>query len=322
MRIFPEDYASGPGRVQTGMLWHCLRGLGDSVLRLQADPAALTRRLASMSLLHIEAGNRLAFTAAACCPWERGPDEDGAWLYGASLALHYGHAPELMLATVGTSQPELSRRGLLFFDSKGALVQTLMPGEPLTGHQLDQLISTHLHPRQDCLPELEPTLDSRRAPRASELSQLERYWCQCATEPEFRRELHRMRLERVQVYQRIGDQYAAPVAPETLPSVLALAQTRGLALRLTQVLAHGRQHFHAVPHARGWHGHRLSFCLGSSRHEWFCPRLGGVWRVRRPGASGIETTLEVLDEQGRLALLLGADDERRWRRLLGDSLYP
>jgi hypothetical protein len=322
MRIFPEEYGSDPGRVHTGTLWHCLRGLGDTVLRIHPEPAALTRALAPMPLLDIHAGNRMAYSAAAFCPSETGPDEDGAWLYGASLGLQYGRAPELMLATLRPLDTDLSARSLLFFDGGGALVQALIPGEPVTGQHLDTLIGEHLHPRQDCLPELEPAPATQRAPRAGELSALERHWCQCSTEREFSRELERRQLERARVYRQMGDQYAARVAPETLPSVLTMAQSRTQAIRLTQLLAHGRQDFHAVPHARSWHGHRLFFCLGPSRHEWDCPRLGSVWRVRRPGLRGIETSLEVLDDQGRLALILAADDERRWRRLLGDALYP
>lgn len=322
MRIFPEEYGSGPGRVRTGMLWQCLRGLGDTVLRVQAEPAALTRALASMPLLDIHAGNRVAHSAAACCPGGSGPDEDGAWLYGASLGVHYRETPTLMLATLRPLDTELAARSLLFFDGTGALVQALVPGEPATGQRLEKLISAHLHPRQDCLPELETAPETQRAPLAGELSELERHWCQCSTEAEFSRELERRQLDRARVYRQIGDQYAVPVAPENLPSVLALAQTRTLAIRMTQMLAHGRQQFSAVPHARGWHGHRLFFCLGPSRHEWVCPRLGSVWRVRRPGLRGIETGLEVLDDEDRLALILAADDERRWRRLLGDSLYP
>ncbi len=322
MRIFPEEYHSGPGRAHAGTLWHCLRGLGDTVFRIHAEPVALTRALASMPLLNIHAGNRLARSAAACCPRERGPDEDGAWLYGASLELHYRRTPELMLATLRPLDAELSARSLLLFDRAGELVQALVPGEPATGQRLEQLIGAHLHPRQDCLPELETAPETQRAPRAGELSELERHWCQCLSEAEFSRELQRRRLERARVYHRIGDQYALPVAPETLPSVLAMAQARTLAIRMTQLWAHGRQRFHAVPHARGWHGRRLYFCLGPSRHEWSCPRLGSVWRVRRPGLRGIETSLEVLDDQGRLALILAADEEHHWRRLLRDSLYP
>lgn len=321
MRIFRDDYGSGPGMDRGGMLWNCLRGLGDTVLRLRAGPGELVQALAGLPLLDVQAGNRVAHSAAACCPRESGPDEDGSWLYGASLALHYRREPALMLAPLRVGDARASP-ALLCFDAGGEPVQVLAPVDPVTEKHLEALIAAHLHPRQDCLPELETEPETTRAPLAGELSELERHWCQCGSEAEFVRELERRCLDRACLYRQIGDHYAAPVAPETLPSVLALAQMRTLELGLTQVLAHGRQRFRAVPHARSWHGQRLFFCLGPSRHQWCCPRIGSVWRVRRPGLDGIETSLEVLDDRGRLALILWAEDERRWRRLLRDSLYP
>lgn len=317
MRIFPDGYGSGPGPARDEILWNCLRGLGDTVLRLHAGPRALSAALAQLPLINVHGANRLARSCAACCPSANGPDEQGAWLYGRSMAIHYRRGSALLLASRMPPVPTL-----LFFDAGGSLTQALAPAGEGSERCLDALINDHLHPRQDCLPELVSRPETPRPPLAGELSELERRWRQSDSEAAFTRELQARGLDRACVYRQIGDQYAAPVAPETLASVLALAQARGLAVQLTQLLAQTSQQFNAVPHARSWHGDRLSFCLGPSRHEWHCRYLGALWRVRRPGLQGIETSLEVLDDRGQLALVLAGNRERPWRRLLADTVYP
>lgn len=321
MRMFVEDYGGGPGVARQEVLWRCLRGLGDGVLRLSPDIPGLVAGLAGMTLLDIHTGNRLCRCVAACCPQGWSPEDNGACLYGRALSLHYGNERMLVLASL-FSLCGLPPGSLLFFDAGGQLAQVLVPATPSARPAFEALISRHLHPHQDWLPVLDDAAHASRAPADDEISGLERLWCRCTDEAEFGRALASRGLCRARVYARLKDNLACPVAPETLPSVLSAAQSRSLALGLTLMLPGGCRQWHrGVPHARDWHDGVLSFCLGASRHQWQAGRIGSVWRVRRPGLSGIWTSLEVLDDRGDPALILDCGEEEPWHRLLAAMLY-
>ena len=306
-------------------LAQCAASLGDSVLRLQDEPAAILKGLYRCGSVQLTSGTRSCRVSVRA---------DYRNLCLGSGGVGYLTKPSGML-NVQLSQwrtvlaavapvGDIPARSLLFFDRQGELVHQVTVSS--AGFAFEELVCAMLHPEQHSLPLPEPL--ARYDAVDVDVCALERDWSSACDDECFERMLLDHGISRFLAMRFVRDSYALAVQPESVVSLLGMIAEHGAAVSLSVSNKGCEQRIVGVPNIFAWQGNNISIQLQESRLMLRPENIACCWRVRRRGLHGIRTDVELFDTQGVLALTitngdhhLGKDDAA-WRGLIGNALMP
>lgn len=307
----------------------CLSALGDRVLRLQDEPAALLKRLYRLGDLEAGTCNR-ACLLCQTTSYQRLAYSSGCGVgrlrHGAVTMDVFPRQWALALAVVA---PVAGVRAgtLLFFDVHGALqYQLQVPGDR-GRHAFEELVCAMLHPEQTLLPRPQPAPVPQDTGRVN-LAALEQGWSVLREPQDFTALLRRHGVRRLRAYRLVRDKFARPVSLDSVPALLTLGALRQAPLSLRCGNKGCVQRFEGVLPLPVWQGARLSLCRAGMRFNLSLREVASVWRVRKPSAEGVITTIELFDAAGERVLTISSGRSRgrlelpSWRALLADALLP
>lgn len=307
----------------------CLSQLGDRVLRLQDEPTALLKSLYRFGSLEAGTCNR-ACVLRQTTSYQRLAYSShcgvGRLRQGAVTMEVFPRQWALALAVLAPVG-DIGAGTLLFFDAHGALqCQLHVPGGR-GRHAFEELVCAMLHPDQTLLPRPHPAPTPLDAGRVN-LAALEQGWSVLREPQDFAALLRRHGLRRLRAYRLVRDKFARPVSLDSVSALLTLGALRQTPLSLRCGNKGCVQRFEGVLPLPVWQGDRLSLCRAGMRFSLAMHEVASVWRVRKPSADGVVTTVELFDTAGERVLTISSGRSRgrlelpSWRTLLADSLLP
>ena len=220
------------------------------------------------------------------------------------------------------------RHSLQFFNAQGEAVHKVYATATTALSQYHALVERYRAEQQQ---EPDVSRDSNAedllaSPTDLDLPQLRQDWSELKDVHHFRAMLQKHQIERIPAYQRIGPDYAQPLAVEAFEQALVLAADSQQPIMIF-VGSEGVVQIHTGPVQKLLRTGDWFNVLdpGFSLHA-NTALIEHVWLVRKPTSDGIVTSLEVFDADGRqLALMFGerqnGQPERDdWRQLQNQLL--
>ncbi|MDF1782167.1 MAG: hypothetical protein P1U67_12805 [Alcanivoracaceae bacterium] len=306
-------------------LAQCAASLGDSVLRLQDEPAAILKGLHRCGPVQLTSGNRSCRIVVNAdyrnlCLGVGGVGYLTKPSGMLNLQLSQWQTVLAAVAPVG----DIPARSLMFFDRQGELLHQVTVSSP--GFAFEELVCAMLHPEQHSLPLPEPLGCSDAVD--VDVCALERDWSSACDDECFERMLLDHGVSRFFAMRFVRDSYALAVQPESAVSLLGMIAEQGAPVSLSVSNKGCEQRVVGVPHLFAWQGKNISIQVNGATLILRPEDIACCWRVRRRGASGIRTGVELFDTRGALVLTitngdykLGQDDDP-WRSLIGNALMP
>lgn len=303
----------------------CAAVLGDRVLRLQDEPAAILKALYRCGQVEVTTANtgcraRVAADIGKLC---LGPGGSGYLTQAEGLLTLQLRHWRMVLAVVAPVA-EVPARSLLFFDDHGELVQQVTV--TCAGFAFEELVCAMLHPEQHSLPLPSPALQGEAL--SVDICALEKDWASACDDDCFVRMLRDHGVRRGTAMRLVRDSYALAVQPASAISLLGMVAERGTPVSLTVPGAASQQRLYGRLCPLLWQQGALTFAVGNASLTLSPGVLQNAWRVRRRSDHGIRTSVELYDERDALVLAIAdADphqdqDSARWCNLLCDALLP
>jgi putative hemin transport protein len=307
----------------------CAATLGDRVLRLQDEPGAILKALYRFDQLEAGTHNRAChlWQTAPYAPLEfNGADGVARVRHDALTLTLYSRQWALALAVLAPVAG-IAPRSLLFFDRHGILLHQLHVPDGTAGMAFEELVCAMLHPDQRQLPLPQAPIGDVEVAHL-DLPSLEQSWSVLREPQEFDALLRRYGVRRLRAYRQVRDKFARAVSLDSVPALLALAAARQTPVRMCCGNRGSMQSFEGPVSLPVWQGGSLCIRQPGVRFSLNMREVASVWRVRKPAADSIVTSIELFDgEDQRVLTLSGASGYGRlelpsWRALLADSLLP
>jgi len=295
-------------------LAQCASRLGDQVLRLLDEPAAILRALHSAGPLPLRSfSGPVQVCDRADFRQLRLGNEAMGYLPTAQGMLHLQVQRWRTVLAVLAACDDCQPRSLQFFDGAGQRqLEVPMQGP---GFAFEDLTCALLHPEQHSLslPMPFPVV----LPARVDVDALERDWCAARDDACFRALLKSHRLSRLQALRHLRRGYALALQPASVPTLMAALAAQHESVELS------------VPQGLGWHLLRgrlvpssgNAFRCGDALISCRWQTITEAWRVRTCTGSAIETRIELYDDAGNICLQIGCPDSpQRWQRLLCETL--
>lgn len=301
-------------------LAQCAASIGDRVLRLQDEPAAILKAMHRLGRLRILTANSICSTAVAgnyrgLCLGRGGTGY--LPLDGSTLEFDLD-AWGLVLAVVAPVA-DIPPRSLLFFDTCGELLQVVSVCHD--GPAFEELVCATLHFEQHSLPL--PGMPAQRCfGSRPDLCALERDWGSACDEESFEQMLRGHGLSRLSAFEQVSNSYALRIHPESLPALLTMAARSRYSLSVDLPNAGARHCLQGVPSTSTWQGSRLVSLFGPVTFACDMSGIGSCWRVRRRDQNQVVTSVEVFDHACRPVLRVCPTAVASWQGLLAQALLP
>lgn len=328
----------------------CAASLGDKVLRLQDEPAAILKGLHRCGTVVLNTGNTVAAATQSAqfsnlCIGSGGHgylSQPGGLL---TLQLREWRTVFAVVAPLG----HIPARSLLFFDRSGHLIQRVTVTG--AGFAFEDLVCAMLHHEQHSLPLPERAASEQASdfPKgnietAVDVNALEQDWANACDDDCFDRMLLKHGINRLNVLHHVRDSYALAVQPDSVLSSLSMAAEQGAPVSYSVPNSGSVQTLVGVASALYYQRGGVLINVADSALSLQPSAIASAWRVRRRSERGIDTAVELYDCGGNQVLQVkdgfvehrglapsvkgyiakgsAAPGSDRWAKIICDGLIP
>ncbi|MBQ0754028.1 MAG: hypothetical protein KBT87_09400 [Gammaproteobacteria bacterium] len=337
----------------------CAANLGDKVLRLQDEPAAILKGLHRCGTVVLSTGNAVAAATQSAqfsnlCVGSGGHgylSQSGSLL---TLQLREWRTVFAVVAPLG----HIPARSFLFFDRGGHLIQRVTVTG--AGFAFEDLVCAMLHHEQHSLPlpDWSASAFSKDSQEGAiegnikidvDVNALEQDWANACDDDCFDRMLVKHGINRLNAMRHVRDSYALAVQPDSVLSLLGMAAEQGVPVSYSVPNSGSLQTLIGTANALHYQRGGVLINVADSALSLKPSAIASAWRVRRRSERGIDTAIELYDCGGNQVLQIkdgcvksgaslhsrkassvkgytstanAASVSDRWAKLIGDGLIP
>jgi putative hemin transport protein len=278
----------------------CAANLGDKVLRLQDEPAAILKGLHRCGTVVLSTGNTVAAATQSAqfghlCIGSGGQgylSQSGSLL---TLQLREWRTVFAVVAPLG----HIPARSFLFFDRAGHLIQRVTV--TAAGFAFEDLVCAMLHHEQHSLP-LPDLAVSKNTEGSVDVNALEQDWANACDDDCFDRMLQKHGVNRLNALRLVRDSYALAVQPDSVLSLLGMAAEKGAPVSYSVANSGSLQTLLGTANALHYQRGGVLINVADSALSLKPSAIASAWRVRRRNEFGIDTTIELYDCGGNQVL--------------------